>query len=81
VDCNTRVASEFTGSSVAGMLSARRPLKPLRKAEESADMGAAWAQHGSGPAPRRKRRCHMKIVFTLDLEQLAIALAILLSVM
>jgi hypothetical protein len=76
---NVTPASRSTGRGVAGALWAGRPLKPLAKAEEIADMGAAWAQHGPGPTPRRKRRCHMEIVITLDLEQPAIALAILLS--
>ena len=39
-------ASEFTGGGWHDMISARRPLKPLAKAEETAGMGAAWAPHG-----------------------------------
>jgi hypothetical protein len=37
------------------MISAPRPLKPFGKAEGSADMGAARAQHGSGPVPTKKK--------------------------
>jgi hypothetical protein len=44
-------------------------------------MGAAWAQQGSGPAPRRNKESGMKIVVTMDLRQLAIALVILLHLL
>ena len=74
------VASKLAGRGLHRMITARRPPKPFGKADEIAGMGAARAQQGSARPQEETGRYHMKIVITLDLTQVATALAILLSV-
>ena len=78
---DTDAASNLTGRGLCGVISARRPLKPFAKAEEPQARALHGLNKGLAQPQEEMERYDMKIVITLDLAQLATALAILHSVM